>query len=390
MKLTSPSCTSAKSLIQQAAIVLAFKTATNWKFEGRWLKNLNRLFKVASGANKAGCFGYEPHAVLEITGRCNLKCVHCEVRGGEPKTDPTLLNIYHMIDSIATVPEFKMLVLTGGEPLLRTDIYKIISYAKNAGFEVTIATNGTLLSRKTAKKLSALDVAGVAVSLDFIEPKLHDKFRGMNNAWKMAVEGMKNAVKEGLYLQANISLSRLNFKELQPLLKLADELGSCVVLLYQFQPYGRGKLREDLALTSKEFLKVIEHVFFLQRKLKALVIPVGLPQYFAYLSIKTPLLKGLFSGCIAGKGMFYVRWNGDVWPCAFLQKSIGNVLENTAFEIWTKNRLLSKIRNRRNLGEPCRSCKFRENCGGCRSRAYLMTGNLLAGDPACPILNQNI
>jgi radical SAM protein with 4Fe4S-binding SPASM domain len=389
MKLTLSSCASPKLLAQQAAIALAFKTATNWKFEGRWLKNLTRLLKVASGAAKAGCFGYAPHPVLEVTGRCNLNCIHCEVRGGEPKTDPSLSQIYRMIDSIATVPEFKMVALTGGEPLLRQDIYEIISYAKNVGFEVTVATNGTLISRKTAKKLSSLDVAGVAVSLDFTESKLQDEFRGMNGAWKMAIEGMKNAVKEGLYLQANISLSRLNFKELQHLLKLADELGSCVVLLYQFQPFGRGKLREELALTSSEFLKVIESVFFLQRQLKALVIPVGLPQYFAYLSDKTPLLKGMFKGCIAGNGMFYVRWYGDVWPCAFLQKSIGNVMENTALEIWTKNRLLSKIRDRHNLEEPCRSCKYRENCGGCRSRAYLMTGNIMASDPACPIINQN-
>jgi len=387
MKLTSPFHTSPKLLAKQAAIALAFKTATSWKFESRWLKNLTRLLKVASGASKAGCFGYAPHPVLEVTGRCNLNCIHCEVRGGEPKMDPPLRRIYSMIDSIATVPEFKMLVLTGGEPLLRQDIYEIITYAKNVSFEVTIASNGTLISRKTAKKLSALDVAGVAVSLDFTNYKLQDEFRGVSGAWKMAIEGMKNAVKEGLYLQANICLSRLNFKELQPLLKLADELGSCVVLLYQFQPFGRGKSREELALTSSEFLKVIESVFFLQRQLKALVIPVGLPQYFAYLSDKTPpLLKRIFKGCIAGNGMFYVRWYGDVWPCAFLQKSIGNIMEDTAIEIWTNNIVLSKIRDRRNLEEPCRSCRYRENCGGCRSRAYLMTGNIMAVDPACPII----
>jgi radical SAM protein with 4Fe4S-binding SPASM domain len=380
---------SPKLLLKQAAIALAFKMATDWKFEERWLKNLTKLLKVASGAVKAGCFGYEPHPVLEVTGRCNLNCIHCEVRGGEPKLDPPLHQVYHMIDSIATVPEFKMLVLTGGEPLIRSDIYEIIRYAKKVGFEVTIATNGTLLTRKTAQKLSALDVAGVAVSLDFTKSKLHDKFRGMPGAWKMAIEGMKNAIKEDLYLQANITLSKLNFTELPRLLKLVDELGSCVVLLYQFEPIGRGKLIEEMTLTPKEFLNVIESVFYLQRQLKTLVIPVGLPQYFAYLCNKTPL-KSFFEGCVAGRGMFYVKWYGDAWPCAFLPIRIGNVLKNTALEILTKNELINKIKNRINIEEPCRSCKYRENCGGCRSRAYLMTKNLLAADPICTALTSQV
>jgi radical SAM protein with 4Fe4S-binding SPASM domain len=287
-----------------------------------------------------------------------------------------------MINSISTVPEFKMLVLTGGEPFLRPDIYKIIKYAKNLGFEVTIATNGTLLTSDVVKKLSALDVAGVAISLDFTNPRSQDSFRGMHGAWKMAIEGMKNAIKEGLYLQVNITLSRLNLTELPQLLTMADEMSSCVVLLYQLQPLGRGELIRELTLTREEFSYVIEKLLFLQRKLKTLIVPVGLPQYFTFLSDRTPL-KAFFRGCIAGEGMFYVKWYGDVWPCVFLPISIGNVLESTAMEILTKKELISKIKNRTNLEEPCRSCKYRENCGGCRARAYLMTGNLLATDPLC-------
>ncbi|PCN50247.1 radical SAM protein [Candidatus Geothermarchaeota archaeon ex4572_27] len=371
-------------IARQAAVALAFKAATGWRFEGRWLRSLRVLLRVAAGAKFAGCFGYEPHPVLEVTGRCNLSCIHCEVRGGELDADPPLPQVYRMIDSIATVPEFRMLVLSGGEPLVRPDIYEIIRYARDVGFEVTIATNGTLISREVARKLSSLDITGVAVSLDFVEPELHDRFRGASGAWSKAMEGMKHAVEEGLYLQVNITLSRLNFHELPQLLRLADELGSCVVLLYQFQPFGRGALREDIALTPAEFLSVMRTVASLQRDLETLVIPVGLPEYFAYLSGKTPFSGRLFRGCIAGRGMFYVRWNGEAWPCVFLQLSLGNVLEKPALEIWRENELLSRLRDRANLGEPCRSCRYREVCGGCRSRAYLATGNPLAADPACP------
>jgi len=367
------------------AAVLAFKTATGWRFEERWIKSLNRLLKVASGARFAGCFGYEPHPVLEVTGRCNMKCIHCMVRGGEARRDPPLKTVYRMIDSISTVPEFRMLVLTGGDPLLRPDIYEIIRYARDTGFEVTIATNGTLITREAAVKLSSLEVTGVVISLDFVEPELHDKFRGVPGTWKRTIEGAKNAVEEGLYLQVNITMSKLNLQELSQLLRFADELGSCVILLYQFQPFGRGALRENLSLTSAEFFKVIKTVASLQKNLKTLVIPVGLPEYFAYLSMKTHVLGKMFKGCIAGRGMFYVKWYGDVWPCVFLQKKIGNVLKEPAIEIWEENELLNKLRDRNNLEEPCKSCRYREVCGGCRSRAYLLTGNPLGADPECPI-----
>ena len=372
-------------IIRQMAAVLAFKTATGWRFEERWIKSLNRLLKVASGARFAGCFGYEPHPVLEVTGRCNMKCIHCMVRGGEARRDPPLKTVYRMIDSISTVPEFRMLVLTGGDPLLRPDIYEIIRYARDTGFEVTIATNGTLITREVAVKLSSLEVTGVAISLDFVKPELHDKFRGVPGTWKRTIEGAKNAVREGLYLQVNITMSKLNLQELSQLLRFADELGSCVILLYQFQPFGRGALRENLSLTSAEFFKVIKTVVSLQKNLKTLVIPVGLPEYFAYLSMKTHVLGKMFKGCIAGRGMFYVKWYGDVWPCVFLQKKIGNVLKEPAIEIWEGNELLNKLRDRNNLEEPCKSCRYREVCGGCRSRAYLLTGNPLGADPECPI-----
>nr|MDO8043216.1 radical SAM protein [Candidatus Baldrarchaeota archaeon] len=372
-------------IIRQMAAVLAFKTATGWRFEERWIKSLNRLLKVASGARFAGCFGYEPHPVLEVTGRCNMKCIHCMVRGGEARRDPPLKTVYRMIDSISTVPEFRMLVLTGGDPLLRPDIYEIIRYARDTGFEVTIATNGTLITREAAVKLSSLEVTGVVISLDFVEPELHDKFRGVPGTWKRTIEGAKNAVEEGLYLQVNITMSKLNLQELSQLLRFADELGSCVILLYQFQPFGRGALRENLSLTSAEFFKVIKTVASLQKNLKTLVIPVGLPEYFAYLSMKTHVLGKMFKGCIAGRGMFYVKWYGDVWPCVFLQKKIGNVLKEPAIEIWEENELLNKLRDRNNLEEPCKSCRYREVCGGCRSRAYLLTGNPLGADPECPI-----
>lgn len=375
-------------ILKQATAAIAFKKSTGWKLGGRWIGSLNKLLKVAAGARLAGCFGYAPHPVLEVTGICNLKCKHCEVRGGEVDNHPRLAQLFRMIDSIATVPEFRMLVLSGGEPFTRKDIYEVIKYARDIGFEITIATNGTLISRETAEKLYHLDIGGVAISLDFIEPELHDNFRGVKDTWMKAMEGLKNSAKAGLYLQVNITLSKLNYHELEQLLLLSDKLNSHVVLLYQFQPFGRGREVESLALTPSEYLKVIKTIIKLQRQLETLIIPIGLPQYFAYLSNKAPTLSKMFTGCIAGRGMFYVKWYGDAWPCAFLQIKVGNVLEEPAIEIWKRNELLIKLRDRGNLKEPCRSCSYRESCGGCRSRAYLLCGDPLAADTGCPFVNK--
>jgi radical SAM protein with 4Fe4S-binding SPASM domain len=371
-------------IIKQIATALTLRRATGWRM-GRWISSLNRLFRVAAGAYGAGCFGYPPHPVLEVTNRCNMRCIHCEVRGGEVRMDPPLENVFKMIDSIATIPEFKMLVLTGGDPLMNSNILEIIDYARSYGFEIVVATNGTLISENMARELSRRWVAGVAVSLDFIEPKLHDYFRGVPGTWIRTMEGVRNSLREKLYLQVNITISKLNLHELPSLLYLADMLGAHVILLYQFQPFGRGLKINSEMLGRSEFLKVIETTINIQKKLNALIVPIGLPEYFAYLSGKVD--SRLIHGCIAGKGMFYVKWYGEVWPCVFLQVGIGNIIKEPAVKIWRGNKILAKLRNRENLEGPCKSCIHREICGGCRSRAYLLTGNIFASDPLCPFIN---
>jgi len=380
-------------IVKQIATALFFRRATGWRMS-RWISSLDRMFRVAAGAYGAGCFGYPPHPVLEVTNRCNMKCIHCEVRGGEVRMDPPLENVFKMIDSIATVPEFKMLVLTGGDPLMNSNILEIIDYARSYGFEIVIATNGTLISENMARELSRKGVAGVAVSLDFIEPKLHDYFRGVPGTWIRTMEGIRNSLREKLYLQVNITISKLNLRELPNLLYLADRLGAHVILLYQFQPFGRGSEINSEMLGRSELLKIMETTRNIQRNLNALIVPIGLPEYFAYLFGKADggLMKvdnKLIYGCIAGKGMFYVKWYGEVWPCVFLQVGIGNIIKEPAVKIWRENKILAKLRNRENLEGPCRLCIHREICGGCRSRAYLLTGSIFASDPLCPLINSN-
>jgi len=358
-----------------------------------WLKHLPQLFKVAAGARGIGCFGFPIHPVFEVTPRCNLRCKHCHVRAGagiygELSTE----DAKRVVKSLAEVPEFRMLVFTGGEPLVRQDIYELLAYATSLGFNTVVATNGTLITPEAARALKESGTMGIATSIDSTDPEEHDAFRGVKGAFEKTLKGIENARQAGLYLQINISISRYNLEELEELLLLADRLEAEVVLLYQLVPMGRGEEIMEAALQPEEFGQVIERTQRIQGRIRPVVVPVALPEYFVYLTkrlrLSPRIASWFFKGCIAGRGMFYIKSNGDVWPCAFVPIKAGNILETSALDIWRNGEAFVKLRDRGNLEEPCRSCPYREVCGGCRGRTYAYTHELFAADPGCPFVEQ--
>jgi len=376
-------------VLRQVSSLLAFKELTGWPGLDRWLPEAGLLLRTAAGAIGFGCFGMPIHPVYEVTAACNLRCKHCHARGGKPYPDELdTEGAKDVIRKLAEVPEFRVLVFTGGEPLVRPDIYELISYAKSLGFSVVLATNATLITKSVAKKLRELGVEGIAASIDFVKPEHHDEYRGVPGAFQRAIEGIKNAASEGLYIHINVTLSKLNLDQLEDLMRLSDRLGAYVVFLYQLLPFGRGEELKNLLLTREEFLQVMERVKKIQREVKPVIVPVGLPEYFAYLLKDSPLFKiysPFFKGCSAGSGMFYIKPNGDVWPCAFVPIKAGNLREQSALEIWRNSPVFRALRDRSNLRGPCATCKYRDVCGGCRARTLALTGDLFASDPMCPL-----
>ncbi|MCC6009474.1 MAG: radical SAM protein [Fervidicoccaceae archaeon] len=381
-------------VFRQVASLFRFKSLTGWPGLSRWTPDVKTLFNVAAGAVGIGCFGFPIHPVYEVTAACNLRCKHCHARGGKPLPDELdTKKAMLVIRRISEVPEFRMLVFTGGEPLVRPDIYDLMSYARSLGFSVVVATNATLITQSVAKRLRDIGVEGIAASLDFIDPAQHDDYRGVRGAFHAALRGILNAAAEGMYIQINITLSKRNLGQLEELLRLSDKLGAHVVLLYQLIPVGRGAEIMNEALSRDEFMKVLEKLKKIQSEVKPVVVPVGLPEYFAYLhngSAPPKLSSILFSGCIAGRGMFYVKPNGDVWPCAFIPISAGNLLVKSALEIWRNSPIFRALRDRSNLKGYCATCKYRDICGGCRARALAYTGDLFAPDPMCPLVKEEL
>ncbi len=377
-------------LIRQLRSALLVRKLTGWTKLPWWTTQSGKIFRIAAGCQGVGCFGYRVHPVWEVTAKCNLKCEHCHARGGETGGLDELTTEEgkrKVIDALAEVADFKSLIFSGGEPLVREDIFELIAHAKSRGFYPIVATNAILITKEVARKLKAAGTLGIAASIDSTKDEVHDAFRKQAGALRMAKDGIANASAEGMYIQVNITASKLNKDELPEILAYADQLRAHVVLLYQFIPSGRGEDSSGLELSTEEFRDEILAAGRIQRDLHPVIAPVGLPEYWALHNVTKNggRQSDALRGCICGNGMFYIKPNGDVWPCAFVPVSGGNLRTMSPADIWSRTRLFSDLRDRRNLKGKCHDCSQREVCGGCRARAFARTGDLFAEDDRCPL-----
>jgi len=292
-----------------------------------------------------------------------------------------------VIDPLSRVSDFKSLIFSGGEPLVREDLFELIAHAKRRGFYPIVATNATLITATVAEQLKKAGTLGIAASIDSTKDEVHDSFRKKEGSLKLAKEGIANAAAEGMYIQINITASKINKDELPDIISFADDLRAHVILLYQFIPTGRGLDSSELELSVEEFREEILLAGELQKNIHPVIAPVGLPEYWALHNVQrnSGMRSDVLRGCICGNGMFYIKPNGDVWPCAFVPLSGGNLREKTPEQIWRESELFKDLRNRDNLKGICHDCSQREMCGGCRARAFGKTGDLFAEDHMCSL-----
>ena len=381
-------------IFRQVAGVSLFNSLVGWKKAGRWFaKHSIKALPVAAGAIGMGCIGYPNHPVFEITNRCNLNCIHCHTNGGNDEDgELSTEEVKKVIDDLSNISIFRMLVFTGGEPLVRKDIFEILEYSKKRGFVNTIATNGTLITESIARELKGAGVAGVAVSLDSAVPEIHNKIRQNNKAYELALRGINAVKKAGILLQINTTAMEYNFDNLGDLIKLADSFDAGIMLMYQLVPVGRGCAIKDASLDLNTNEKLVRHISEQQKEVATLVESVAAPQYWVYLLEKNcknrgftlKLSKKVFHGCTAGRGMVYIKPNGAVWSCPFVEIEAGNVRNTPVDVIWRESELFKNLRNRENLLKgKCGNCEYNMICGGCRGRAYALTGDYLEEDRFC-------
>ena len=341
-----------------------------------------------------------------LTYRCNLACEHCYLDAG-PKplvgtdnfADRSELGTeecYKVIDEIAAFAPECLTILTGGEPLLRRDILEIVRRASERGLWVVVGTNGVRITENVAKHLSEAGARGLSLSLDALDPDRHDRFRNVRGAWQNTVEGAGILNRTGLPFIVQTTAGSHNAGELEAIAAFAHErLAAKVWNLYFLVPTGRGQFVSDM--TPAQYDDVLAALYRIQRQYEGrmLVNAKCAPHYIKTVLANasadgdgrpSPGLKtyaGGAGGCPAGTHYMGIRPNGDVTPCPYLPVFAGSLRKTGLTELWNSSDLFTGIRKRASLGGRCGDCEMNAQCGGCRARAYGMTGDLMAEDPLC-------
>ena len=335
-----------------------------------------------------------------LTYRCNLACEHCYLdAGGSPRVETESFadrselsteQCYKVIDDIVAFAPESLTILTGGEPLLRRDILQIIRYGVGKKLWVVIGTNGISVTENLAGVLLKEGVRGLALSLDALDPEIHDRFRVVQGAWRNTVEGAKILHRAGLPFIVQTTVGKHNVNELEAIADFAyEELGAKVWNLYFLVQTGRGQFVSDIS--PEQYDGVLADLSRIQKKYadKMICNAKCAPHYIKQLFQEdpdSPFIKtyaGGAGGCPAGTHYMGIRPNGDVTPCPYLPVFGGNLQHSSLSELWETSDLFAAIRRRTSLGGRCGACEFNGHCGGCRARAYGMTGDYMAEDPLC-------
>lgn len=363
----------------------------------------------------------------ETTKGCNLKCLHCRAvpEMMTSKEDLSTEEGFKLIDQIV---EFSnpILVLSGGEPLYRRDIFDLATYGINKGLRLSLATNGTLIDSKMADKIRDTGFARVAISLDGGNAATHDKFRAIPGSFKAALDGIKILIDRGVSAQINTTIAKHNYKELPEILDLALKLGVDALHTFLLVPVGCGVDIAEDQMVSADVYEEILNWFYDQSKLHPIDLKATCaPHYFrvraerilsekkaglkptpfiphgtrlkaghvdkvtipksagATVKASTHGLSAMTKGCLAGTGVCFISHKGEVFPCGYLPAKAGDVRKEQFKDIWHFSKVFGNLRNPDLLKGKCGICEFKHICLGCRARAYSATGDYLDEEPFC-------
>lgn len=351
-----------------------------------------------------------------LTQRCNLLCAHCYM-SAFPRADAsqelTTKECRRVIDEITQVNPNVFLILTGGEPLLRKDLFDIAAYAAEKEFTVVLGSNGVLLRDKQARLMRQHGIQGASISLDSTDPAKHDAFRHLPGAYQGAIRATEALRVEGLDFSIHTSVTSWNVTEIPAMIDLAKSLGARVLNLFFLVRTGRGQDLTDITPDQYEHLltylarvqgvgngedgKSVEAPSIFDGPEDPWSVPAGrsadliirakcAPHFrriIYTLDPTSPLLKNYAHGsCPAGKHYCRIMPEGDITPCPYMPVSAGNLRRQSFSAIWEGASVLNDLRDPQ-LGGRCGVCEFSKICGGCRCRAYATYADYLAEDPGC-------
>ncbi len=317
-----------------------------------------------------------------ITNKCNLNCKHCYRDAGKQiENELTTEEGFALLDEIANAG-FNLMVFSGGEPLMRNDIFLLTEHAVTVGLRPVYGSNGYYLDLEMAKKLKAAGGAAVAISLHMIDSKKLDDFCGVPDAYERSIQAMRNCKDVGLSFQVNTTVFDSNSDEIERICDLSKEMGAKSHHVLFLVPTGRGKNIEDKSLRAVEYERLIKKLVKKRRDINFDIKPTCAPQFIRIADKLGIEMKRYSRGCLAGLTYCSITPNGDVWPCPYLPMKLGNVRETPFSKIWDDNLILKKLRGMDYSG-PCGECEYKTSCGGCRARAYFYFNDIMAHEPWC-------
>lgn len=337
----------------------------------------------------------------EVTRACSLACVHCRaVAQPEPHPDQlTTQEGLKLIDDIASFSK-PLLILTGGDPLMRPDLFQLAAHATERGLPVVVSPSGTQVNADTVARLKAAGVRAISVSIDGPNPEVHDSFRQVPGAFNAVIKSLDFAREGGLPFQVNTTVCQHNINHLDETFALVKSLGAVAWDVFMLVPTGRGKV--EMELTPEQYESTLHRLYDMAARNEIQIKVTCAPHYSRVVrqrglhavehseaakqghakSTGRPSRAGA-RGCMAGNGFCFVSHVGDVCGCGYLPIPAGNVREKSFREIYQNSDLFKTLRNADLLEGKCGCCEFRYVCGGCRARALAAGLGLMGEEPYC-------
>ena len=328
---------------------------------------------------------------VNLTRRCNLACTHCymdaETRDAGGDEELSTAEVKNLLDEIASRSNETMVVLTGGEPLLRRDLETLVAHGSQLGLSIVVGTNGVLLSEARVRTLKAAGALGVGISLDSLDPESHDSFRGCPGSWEKTLAGMDHCRQHALPFQVHFSVTEKNAHEVQPMIDFAQASGAHVLNIFFLVCTGRGESMSDISPARYE--QVLKQLVEAQENTRDLIIRARCAPHYKRVAYEhdpeSPLTRAQGyegGGCLAGIHYCRITPEGGVTACPYIPDEEGSIRNQGFWEIWDQSPTFDRLRNPELKGK-CGKCEYQKLCGGCRARPLAMGGDIMDADPWC-------
>ncbi|MBW2533293.1 MAG: radical SAM protein [Deltaproteobacteria bacterium] len=333
----------------------------------------------------------------EVTRRCTLSCIHCRSSSEEWSTEGAFDTEQglRLIDEIADFAS-PVLVLTGGDPLLREDVFELARHATSRELRVGLATNGLLVNAEVCRQIKDSGVRIVSLSLDGATAESHDDFRRQDGAFDATIRAAELFREHDIDFLVNSSFTKRNQDQIVDTYRLAKRLGARAWYLFMIVPTGRGEDTLAELIPPEDYDRILEWHYQVEKEEDDILMrPTCAPHYYRLARQlardegrrwehgQLKFSPGTGKGCIAGQSICLIDAEGDVWPCSYFPVAAGNVLQTPFAEICEGSPLFADLRDFSRYKGRCGQCEYVKVCGGCRARAYAMDGDYLAEEPYC-------